>query len=168
MCTPRTYPDKWEVLLGKWKPSSGIDKVPCLRAKSLLAFATQSDISSGPKNQQRSKWREMNTFCALQVCREHSDQEDRKGMNKYRNSKMLAFLFQLIVSLDVLFLPPHPLFRLFTLEYRQGIQPGKCMLLQSCPFPLFTHNCPSFLTHLTQLCWLPQGLLIESGQQSTQ
>lgn len=33
---------------------------------------------------------------------------------------------------------------------------------QPCPLPLLSCNCPSFLTLLTQLCWLPvSGLLIE-------
>lgn len=38
---------------------------------------------------------------------------------------------------------------------------------QPCPLPLHTHNCPSFLTLLTQLCLLPVTGIINwrSGQQ---
>lgn len=44
--SPKTYPDKWWVFLGKWKADSGIDKVPCLRAKNLLAAMQPNLISA--------------------------------------------------------------------------------------------------------------------------
>ncbi len=64
-------------------------------------------------------------LCVLQVIGEHFDQEERKGMSKFRNHKEPAVLLYLIVSLCVVFLLPHPLFSQFTLQYKQGIQQWK-------------------------------------------
>lgn len=38
----------------------------------------------------------------------------------------------------------------------------------TCPLPLLTHKCPSFLAFLTQLCWLPVSGIVNwwSGQQT--
>lgn len=90
---PKTYPDKWGVSLGKWRANSGIDKVPSLRAKSLLA-AVQPNlisalgwrISKGVISVRKNK-----CFLCITVSREHSDQEERGRMSKYRNRKMLFF-----------------------------------------------------------------------------
>lgn len=102
--------------------------------------------------------------CVLQVNREHSDQEERKGMSKYRNHKMPAILLHLIVSLCVLFFPPHPFVPpVHTLiQTRDPTMEKKPFTAAANPsLSLPATILPSWLSSLSSLGFLYQGLLIE-------
>lgn len=142
------------------------------RQEPISRYATRSDIS--PRAEVSAKescqWGEINVFWVLKLSWEHSDQEERKGMNRYKN----LLFFSILLCLCAASVFHHILcaasshFNTNKWSSNHGKYSSLLLMPSMSPSSLyppltFLPDCP----HSTLLAFLYQGLFIKKSGQLT-